>query len=617
MLRKLFLTITLFTLCLNVYADDSSKQIGYPPQKIMGFLGLDTEASAPLIADGRATDLKNVKLSSTFNLRKREGYNYVNASLDDLSFDSPAVTGIFDASFSSGTNYAVVFVGDKIKYNNSGTWTTVSGQNPASAADISTGQNYQFQCVMALDTVVCTNDKDTIKEINSTPSYSDLDVSDLTNALTDAKTVVWFRNYLILGNTIEATVEKPTRFRWSDVGTTETWDDDNYIDIAELGGDEIIGFAELQGNLYVFLKNSIYRITLVGGDDIFTVNRVIDDIGAVARDTIRNVRLADGVLGIMFLSEKKKVYFFDGVRVFDIGKRIQESLDNLSESRLQYATAIWDDKNYYLSATDSGSSTNDIVYVYQTEIGEWTKYTDVNANCWGRVLSSSKVKTYFGDYSANVFWLDDPDVTNDVDGATGIVDSVETYNYSTRTGAQAIIDATMAVGTYTGAIMKITSGTAAGEEAVVLDHLPYDTGLVMAADFSTTPDSTSVYSIGAIDAEYKSKWYDMGDSARNKIFRVLYFWAAEASSNEVDINHAVDFGSSISSETIDLAPASSTLWDSAIWDLAIWGTTGDRFETIKLGGRGRYVQVQFENDDIDETFNIYGFHILADALDVR
>ena len=603
LLRRFIISLALlFTTSVGYTAE----LISYPPQKLMGYRGLDTHSSAPNIADSRAIDLKNVSLSAALDLRKRYGYSVINSTLDHADTDNAAVTGIFDSEFSNGNSWTLAFVGPSIWYDNSGTWTRFS-QN-----SITSGANNQFGCVMALDTAICTNDVDKPLEVSSTPTKTDLSFTGLSNAVTKARTVVWYRNYLIFGNTFENSIDRPTRFRWSNVGTTETWSDDDFVDIATFAGDEIVGFSELYGDLYIFLTRSIWKASLVGGDDIFIFTKILDNIGAISTHSIKTVNLSDNRSAVLFLSESKNVYLFNGVSVSDVGFSIQPTLDNLNEARLQYAVATFDGHNYLLSITTGANAENDTVYDLQTEIMEWTLYDQIDANAFAQVKeSTSNIKTYFGNYDAFVYWLDNPDNMNDVDGATGIVDSVGTVSVTTQTGAQVIVDTTIASGTYTGAIVRITSGTGAGSETVVLTNLSGDTGIVVTTSFSVTPDSTSVYSIGDIDAFYKTKWYELGDAAREKAFLGMLFFGEEASSNEVDIDYAIDFGSSLDSETVSLSPASSSLWDSAIWDTSTWGTTGNKIYTSKLTGLGNFIQFEFGNDSIDETFHLYGFNVLA------
>ena len=611
MLRKILIFLLLTS---PAFATDSPRLLTYPPQKIMGFRGLDTLSNAPLLEDGRAVDLKNVKLSESFDMRQRDGFNTINdTTLDDLDLSSPAITGIFDATFSNSTSFPIVFLGNKLKYDNSGTWTEIG--NSWEASPITTGQDNQWQCVMALDTAICTNDVDVPMEISSTPAKSALDVSDLTDTLTKTKTIAFFRNYFILANTVEAGTERPTRFRWSDVGTTETYQDDNFVDISALAGDEIVGLAEIYGNIYAFLNQAIYKVTLVGGNDIFNFDKVIEGFGAIARDSIRVVRVGNNQSAIIFLNKDKRVFLFNGLVVQDVGKIIQPTLDDINGARIQYAASAYDGKSYYLAVSNGSATTNDRIFEFQVEIGEWTLHTDIDANAMASVRNNNITKTYFGNYESFVYWMDDPDLVNDVDGALGQVDSVGQDDGVTITSAQTIIDAALPTGGYTGAIIKIESGTAVGQESVIIDHTA--TSLTVATVFTTTPDSTSFYSIGAIDAAYETKWYDLGDSPRKKNFKELFMWAKEASNNEVAITYSKDFSVTIDSVEENLAPATSALWDSGLWDVAKWGTTGDKLHRIDMKGKGRFVSFNFENDSIDESFHIYGYTIIADALDIR
>ena len=613
-MKKLNILIVLLSFFL--LGADSPDLISYPPQKIMGFRGLDTRSTAPMISDSRAISLKNIRLSEALDLRQRYGYDTVNdQSLDDLDLNSPAITGIFDTDYSDDTSNTLVFLGDKLKYDDGTDWREVG--NWWVEPLLTAGQDILWKCVMAFDSAVCTNNTDEPIKVSSTPSKAQLSFTGLSNAVTKANDVIWYRNYLVWGNTTENSIAQPSRFRWSDVGTIETYQDDNFVDIATFAGDQIIGFAELYGDLYVFMTRSIWQVSLVGGDDVFIFKKIIDGIGSISRESIRVIQLPDNRTAVIFLTERKRILQFNGFAITDIGEIIQPTLDNLSSTRLQYAVSTFDRDSYFVSVTDGSGSTHDLLLEYNTKIGEWSKHTDINANAMAQVEESqSLIKTYFGNYNAFVYWLDNSDLKNDVDGAGGIVDSVGTTNLNTYiTGAQVLIDSNLASGLYSGAIVKIVSGTAADEERVILDST--GTSLVVTTAFSTTPDSTSVYTIGAIDAEYKAKWYDLGNSNKEKAFLGMLFWAEEASSNNVDVTHAIDFGSNVGSETVSLSPSSTSLWDSAIWDTDTWGTTGDKIYTVKYSGFGNFIQPQFSNDNIDESFHLYGFNILATEGDTK
>lgn len=601
----------LFLFCsLTSYATDNPRLIGYPEGKLMGFLGLDTRSSSPTLQDGHAVDLQNVKISLGLDLKKRYGYSVINSvSLDDLDYSIDTINGIFDTDYSNGNSWTLVFNGRRLKYDNSGTWKTVTG-----TGTITTGQNNQFVCEMALDNAICTNSEDIPLKVNSTPAHSAVSFTGLSSSLTKAKTIKWFQNYLIFGNTTEGGTPYPTRFRWSNVGTIGTWTDADYVDISSLSGDSITAFKEMYGDLYIIMRKSIWKATLVGGNDIFVFAKLIDGIGSIAKNSVQVVSLPGDRLGIIFLSEDKKIYLFNGVTVTDIGNIIQPTLNGMSPSRLDYAVSAFDGKSYFLAITSSGGSTNDNLFEYQTELNEWSKHTQIDANAMARVKENTAViKTYFGNYKSFVYWMDNPDNDNDVDGAQGIVDSVGTLSTNTETGVQVILDTELTAGIYTGATIRITSGTGSGQETVVLSGMT--TGVMVASAFSTNPDSTSIYSIGDINAHYSTKWYDFGDASRLKTFRGMYMWAEEQSASSIDVSYLEDFSGVLGSETKDLSPSSSSLWDVALWDQATWGTTGDKFYTFKFAGTGRFLQVKFSQDDIDTPFHIYGYHLLADRLD--
>lgn len=607
---RLLVSLLLILFTSLSYAADNPKLISWPSGKIMGFRGLDTDSTAPTIEDSRSTDLLNVKLNSDLSLKKRYGYSIINRSLDDPDLDSPAITGIFDAEYST-TSFTLAFLGDRVKYDNSGTWTRVSG-----SPTLTSSQDNLTVCAMALDNAICTNESDKPIAITSSPFVAHLSFTGLSNPITKAKAVIWFRNYLIFGNTTENSTVRPTRFRWTNVGTIDTYTSTDFVDISSLSGDEIVAFKELYGDLYIFMRKSIWRASLVGGNDVFVFSKVVDGIGAIAKGSVQTVVLPDDRLAVVFLSESKRVSMFNGIVVTDITQKIHPTMDDLNESRLQYAVGLFDGEDYYLSVSNGGSSTNDILLDYDVYINEWTKHDNVNANAIARIKeSSSLIKTYFGNYSSFVYWLDNPDNLNDVDGATGIIDSVGVLSSNFYTGLQAIIDTGLTTGSYTGATIRITSGTGQGEERVIISGLT--TGIVVASAFSTTPDSTSNYSIGDINSYYKTKWYDFGDAPRYKTFRGMLFWAKEQSNSSADISYAEDFGSDIGSETKNLSPSGSSLWDSAIWDSSTWGTTGDKFYNVQHTGYGRNIRITFSQDDIDKNFHIYGFNLLADRLDIE
>jgi hypothetical protein len=525
-----FLLLSLFFLNL-AFAEQPSI---YPQQGVLGFKGLDDTSSPTALVDGRASDLLNVKLIGSRPqqggaLIKRPGYSTVGTVLDVPDVDYAAVQGIYYTKYSSGNEETLAISGGRF-YR----WDTTLNPDDWTFIGLggTTGKNYQYVFGTALDTIIFTNDQDVPFKYTEGGTVLALDTSDLTDALTKAKCFVWYKNYPIFGNTYEGSTERSTRFRWGNVGTIETWSDDDYIDIAALGGQEIEGFAVLYDNLYMFLTESIYQISLVGGDEIFKVTKVVDGIGCIAKNSLQNVILQNNQQGIIFLAKNKAIYFFNGLTAQYISILIENTMDGLLATRLPYAVSAENGTDYYLAATYGGVTENNLLLDFQYELGEWTKHDQIDANYLARVYDTSGVEqTYFGQYGGFISQLDDSDEVNDVYGVTGTVSGpgvatdvlTDTYDTTTASGLQIVYDNATAFTTsgLIGGILKITSGTGADQERRIVWNT--SSGIVVETAFTTTPDTTSTYSVGAIDGYFVSKWYDCGEPARLKGFGELWY----------------------------------------------------------------------------------------------
>ncbi len=585
----------------------------YPQQGVLTFKGLDNKSSPTAVADGRATEILNVKFDVTGALIKRPGYSTVGTVLNVPDSDFTAVQGIYYTKYSSGnTETLAVCDGRWYRYDTDLTpdnWASLNGGGPITTS----GKNIQFTWTMAFDAIIGTNDEDVPKKYTESGAVVNLDTSDLSASLDAAKCVVFHKNYLIFGNTVENSVEKSTRFRWSNVGTFETWDDVDFIDIAALGGQEIEAFGILYDNLYVFLTDSIYQVSLVGGDEIWKVTLVVDGIGCVAKNSVQSIILTNNQQGLIFLTKDKKVYFFNGLIAQYISILIEETMNDLLASRLQYAVSSENGTDYYLATSFGGVTENNLILDFQYQIGEWSLFDQIDANAMARVFDVNVIEqTYFGQYGGFVSKMDDTSTVNDVFGVTGTVSGVDVYTTSTASSIQIIYDNTSPFTTsgLIGGIMKITSGTGSPQERRIVWNTT--SGIVVETPFTTTPDTTSVYSVGAIDGFYVSKWYDMGDPARLKSFGELWWWAtAESVGEDIDVTYATDFSADISTQSVSLSgDTSDAVWGSAVWGVSFWGGTDAIFRQTKFENTGRYLKFKFQNDDIDENFTIYSTNIL-------
>ena len=611
-MKKLFLTLFLaLGLVCNSFAQEKARV--FPEKGLQQFLGLDDTSSPPVILDGRAADIQNIVLDITGAASKRSGYDY-HALLDtlDLTDDFEAVTGLHEIYASSGTRTKIAVCANKLfAITTAGVKTDITH-----GVTITEGANYQWSLITALDYGIGTNNVDPpFKNKGTLATTSALSFTGLSDALTDAKCIIWWKNYLIVGNTTEAATVHSTRIRWSNVGTIETWSDNDYVDIAALGGQQVEGLATLYDNLYVFLTDSIYKVSLVGGDELIVVTKVSEGIGCIAKNSIQNVSIGNSE-GLIFLSRDKTINFCDGVKVTEISTNISDTMDGLSSARLPYAVSIDDQENahYYLAVTDGSGSTNNLLLDFHYGIGEWSKHIQIDANALCVANDSNEVpQVYFGNYDSFVYQMADPDKDSDVVGITGIIDSTGSYDGDTVTGILILYDNSANFADVTGATVRFTSGTGSGTEAVVVDAIA--TG-IMVTGITVTPTASTGYSIGAIEAYYTTKWYDTGSAPMRKNFGELFLWASADTSVTMQVYHATDFANTITATDVDIG-AEGALWGTAIWGTDTWAGTETKLTIVPLNVSGRYIKFKFSESSIDEPMELFGYSILLWDLDYK
>ncbi len=586
----------------NCFGQESARV--FPENNLQLFLGLDdTSSPAGGVKDGRAADIQNITLDITGAASKRNGYKFhVMLDTDTIGDDFEPVTGMHELYKSDGTRTKIATSGSKLfKITAAGVKTDIT-----QGRTITEGKDYQWQWITALDYAIGTNNVDVPIKTNGTTT-SVLTTSGLSNALTDAKCVIWWKNYLIFGNTTEAATVHSTRIRWSNVGTIETWSDDDFVDIATLGGQQIEGMATLYDSLYIFLTDSIYKVSLVGGDELINVSKVSEGIGCIARNSIQNIQIGNSE-GLIFLSRDKTINFCDGVKVTEISTNISGVMDDISSSRLPYAVSIDDQENaHYYLAVDTATAGNNLLLDFHYGIGEWSKHTQIDSNAFCVANDSNeKPQVYFGNYKSFIYQMIDPDKDSDVAGEVGIFDWRGNLTTATGSGLVILYDTGATFTDVTGATVTITSGTGVDEEAVIC---AVTTSGIVVTNSAMTATGTSVYSIGAIDSYYTTKWYDMGVSPMRKNFGELYLWASADTAANMQIYHATDFISTITSTNVAIG-GSGSLWGTAIWGESTWGGDETELTMIPLNVSGRYIKYKFSENTIDEPMTLYGYSTL-------
>ena len=619
-MKKLILALC-FSLCISSICFAQGPYRIFPENSLLTFQGMDDTSSPPIVKDGRAADMQNIKLDITGQASKRNGYDReVLLDTNVVGDDFEAVTGLYELYKSDGTRTKLAVNGDKVYSWDTSTKTDITSSDVI-VSGITVSQDNQYVWATALDYAIATNGVDPVFQTDGTTADI-LTMNGFTNSGNfTAKSVIWWKNYLVFGNTIEAGTEHRTRVRWSTLGTINTYDDDDFVDVATLGGQQIEALATLYDDLYVFLTDSIYKVSLVGGTALINVSKVSEGVGCIAKNSVKTIGIGN-TEGIIFLSRDRTINYFDGNKVQEISTNISTLMDDVYSVRMPYAVAVDDRVNshYYLATTVDSAATNNLLLDFHYEIGEWGKHTQIDANaiCVANDTNTDK-RVYFGNYDSFVYILEDPDLNSDVAGEIGIFDIRNIEDTKTASGLIVLYDTSADLADVTGAIVRITAGTGVGEESVIAASAyksQYGYGIVVVDSTMTATGVDSTYSIGDIDAYYTTKWYDTGVSTMRKNFGDLYVWSSTDTSSTMQIYYATDFSETINSLNLS-SETSGSLWGTAIWGTSTWAGTATSLVKLPLNISGRFIKFKFEEDDIDEPMDLMGYSLLLFDLDAQ
>jgi len=233
---------------------------------------------------------------------------------------------------------------------------------------------------------VLTNGKDKVQYWDgAASSIADLPgLTDCVNAgqtagiiVNNAKCLVNFGNFLILGGTTEDGVAYPQRIRWSQIGNIQKWkletDGSGQAGWGDLtdGVDWIVRLMPFKNYLVCYKERSIQVITYVGGTDIFDKWPAIAGTGLLAPRAI--VDLGDEHL---FLGPDNFYSFnFQEVLVAgdDIAKDFFKHLDP-SKASLTTAFVVEEHSEVWFNyvSIDSTDGLHDKAMVYNYETKAWS-----------------------------------------------------------------------------------------------------------------------------------------------------------------------------------------------------------------------------------------------------
>lgn len=144
-------------------------------------------------------------------------------------------------------------------------------------------------------------------------------------------------------------------------------------------GAEITGLRVFKDSLYVFLRDSIYKINPASTANTFTITQITNAVGCVSHRSITQVEediyfAADD--GVYALGE---VANYVSVRTTNKSAKIQKVFDSLSAVNKSKLVGRYFNFKYHLFYSQFGT-VNDSVVAYDVRYGGWVPWSNMSAN---------------------------------------------------------------------------------------------------------------------------------------------------------------------------------------------------------------------------------------------
>jgi len=208
------------------------------------------------------------------------------------------------------------------------------------------------------------------------------------------------------------------------------WPYESGLTINENDQSAINGLYAFGEHLAAFKSDSIWRIVNAGesgltGLSVYAPVRVPGAVGTVSNSSIVNVA------GILFFLAEDGVYAFDGVNKPEkISDAIDSWIKRITPGRRKFACAVnWRSKNHYLLAVSvDGSNLNNTVLAYDTKLGAWWVWDNIEAQCWmADEDDNDNEKICFGDGYGHIYQLG----IGKTDHGASITSYVQTHRFGT------------------------------------------------------------------------------------------------------------------------------------------------------------------------------------------
>ena len=161
-------------------------------------------------------------------------------------------------------------------------------------------------------------------------------------------------------------------------------------------GAEVTGLKVFKDALYVFLRDSIYKISPASTANTFTITQVTNSVGCVAHRTIRQVEEDLYFAGDDGVYSVGEIANYVSVRTTNKSAKIQKVFENLTSSNKAKLCGVYHNFKYHLFYSLYGTS-NDSCIAYDIRYQGWVDWRNMPASDAVLYLdSTNNLKAYFG-----------------------------------------------------------------------------------------------------------------------------------------------------------------------------------------------------------------------------
>lgn len=321
------------------------------------------------------------------------------------------------------------------------------------------------------------------------------------------------------------------QWSWSKAGEPEYFPTANSTNVYESDGDEPTGTFVLGGILYATKRSHVYAMVFANDPNPITGDGGI--YPALHHRGATNNRCIVVAGTVAYILDEKGIYAFDGASASEIDTPVNRlivpstegSTERVSWPYRELFHGVYDPKrNRVLFFVCIGTDTRPKhAFTYDILRQRWSleEYQQAITSSGVMEDADGKMRAWVGDENGFIWALG---VSGSVDGSppegsSTVRGTVTSSTSTTITDSSATFYTTG--DSLKGVPLYILGGTGAGQWRIISQNTA--TQLTVSSAWTTTPDTTSTYLVGAVESILRTKWFpSVGPKGKYRALRIYF-----------------------------------------------------------------------------------------------